>query len=293
MVRRRKTADAQQELLPADVGNQPARDPIGYDLSQPPLRVDPSTPGAFVGPHVGDPAAVWVPIDDIKPWDQNPRKIPEEAIAKVQGVIVGIVWGAPIVARKADGRIIAGHTRYLAAKAAELAKVPVRYVDLDEEKASLLAIADNRLAQETEWDYEKLGEIFRRQDDAAQLALAGFEETEVQSLLATEWKPPEVGELPTRASGAPDPAAGATKPVTLTKEQRATFDKAVELYVSLYGEPAGEGAVLAAMCEEFKTAEALEQGAIPPFKINVVVEPALSRPDPENTGPPDRMLDEF
>jgi ParB-like nuclease domain len=245
MPRKKKPNDAQASLLPADVGNQPAREPIAL--------------AGQLGPQVGDPAAEWVPIDSIHPWDKNPRKIPDEAVAKVQGVIVGIAWGAPIVARLADRRIIAGHTRYLAAKAAGLTEVPVRFVDLDEERASQLAIADNRLAQETEWDYEKLGDIFRRQDDEALMVLSGFGSTEIQNLLATEWKPPEIGELPNRG-GPPDPLEGVTKPVTLTKEQRARFEKAVALMGSMWGEAVPEGAALAEMCSGFATPEALESG---------------------------------
>ena len=47
-----------------------------------------------------------------------------------------------------NGEIIAGHTRWKAAKELGLDRVPVRYLDLDPADAHLLAIADNRVAEE-------------------------------------------------------------------------------------------------------------------------------------------------
>ena len=65
-------------------------------------------------------------------------------------------FAAPILARKADGEVIAGHTRLLAAEALGMERVPVRYLDLDPGEAHMLAIADNRLTEKSEWDNELL-----------------------------------------------------------------------------------------------------------------------------------------
>lgn len=104
-----------------------------------------------------EPAAVWVDLDSLTAWDRNPRKN-DEAAKKVAKSISRFGFAAPIVARKANGEIIAGHTRAKAARILGLTKVPVRFVDLDPAEAHLLALADNKLGEIAEWDSGLLGE---------------------------------------------------------------------------------------------------------------------------------------
>ena len=54
-----------------------------------------------------DPAAEWIPIGDLVPWDQNPR-INDEAVAEVAGSIKRFGFASPIIARRADSMVIAG-----------------------------------------------------------------------------------------------------------------------------------------------------------------------------------------
>jgi ParB-like chromosome segregation protein Spo0J len=107
---------------------------------------------------LSDPAAVYVELSKLKPWDANPRRN-KEAIHRVADSIRRWGFGAPIVARKENGEIIAGHTRYLAAKLLGLKTIPVRYLDINEKQAHLLALADNKLGEIAEWDDARLGEI--------------------------------------------------------------------------------------------------------------------------------------
>jgi len=94
-------------------------------------------------PQSPETAAVWVPVEQLKPWAQNPRKN-DAAVATVVESIRRFGFGAPLLARKADGELIAGHTRLKAALKLGLPKVPVRYLDLDPTDAHLLALADNK-----------------------------------------------------------------------------------------------------------------------------------------------------
>ena len=103
-------------------------------------------------------AAVYVDPATLTPWSRNPRNN-EEAIAKVARSIQRFGFASPIVARTADGRIIAGHTRHAAAMSLGLRDVPVRFLDIDEQKASALALADNRLGEIATWDDEGLAAI--------------------------------------------------------------------------------------------------------------------------------------
>jgi ParB-like chromosome segregation protein Spo0J len=108
---------------------------------------------------VGESAAEWVQISQLKPWADNPRHNDGEPVRKVMESIKRFGFATPIVARKADGEVIAGHTRLKAAEALGLAMVPVRFVDLDPAEAHLLALADNRTGEAAEWDVPKLQDV--------------------------------------------------------------------------------------------------------------------------------------
>lgn len=105
-------------------------------------------------------AAEWVSIDSVREWRGNPRRNDGEPVDRVAKSIERYGWGAPIVAR-VGGEIIAGHTRWKAAKRLGHEQVPVRFVDVSEEEAHALALADNRLGEYAEWDDEKLSEALR------------------------------------------------------------------------------------------------------------------------------------
>ncbi len=121
-----------------------------------------------------------MPIGDLKPWARNPRKN-EKAIAKVAESIKRFGFGNPILARRADGEIIAGHTRLQAAQKLGLDRVPVRYLDLDPADAHLLALADNKLGEIAEWDEAELASLLSELS-AEDADLAGFDAKELERL---------------------------------------------------------------------------------------------------------------
>ncbi len=130
------------------------------------------------------PAAIWLPIADLVPWERNPRKN-DAAVAKVADSIRRFGFGAPLLARAEDKQIIAGHTRLLAAKKLGLTHVPVRLLDLDPAEAKLLALADNRLGEIAEWDDEALARVLADlRAQGADLAATGFPEGDIDRLLA-------------------------------------------------------------------------------------------------------------
>lgn len=129
-----------------------------------------------------EPAAEWVAIADLVPWAKNPRKN-DAAVPKVKASIKRFGFGAPLLARKADGEIIAGHTRLKAAIELGLTTVPVRYLDLDPAEAHLLALADNRVGEEAEWDEDLLAQVLLDVSDTDRLA-TGFDDAEIQQYLA-------------------------------------------------------------------------------------------------------------
>ena len=132
-----------------------------------------------------EPAAVWLPIDKLSPWGQNPRQN-DSAVDEVSASIKRFGFGAPIVARKEDGMVIAGHTRLRAAQRLGLDRVPVRFLDLDPADAKLLAIADNKVGEIAEWDDAKLAEVLSElRDDGAldELDGLGMDAAELDTLI--------------------------------------------------------------------------------------------------------------
>lgn len=137
-------------------------------------------------------AAEWVSLDAVTPWEENPRNN-AEAVAKVAASIKRFGFASPIIARKADGMVIAGHTRLAAATSLGLDRVPVRFLDIDPADARLLALADNRLGEEAAWDHEQLSAVLKDLDVGGfDLAATGFSEDELSTLMGT-WVDPFAG----------------------------------------------------------------------------------------------------
>lgn len=132
-------------------------------------------------------AATWEDISTLKAWDKNPRK-EDENTKRVAESIKRFGFGAPIVARKEDREIIAGHTRVRAAKLLGMARVPVRFVDLSPEEAHLLALADNRLNELGAWDDKALTELLAelRRSDCDVALVSGWSDSEIDKLLKTD-----------------------------------------------------------------------------------------------------------
>lgn len=147
-------------------------------------------PGRVI--EVDAPAAEMVDIASIKPWPANPRKNDGEPVTRVADSIRRFGFAAPIVARLETREIIAGHTRWKAAQLLKLTHVPVRFVDLSEREAHLLALADNRLGELAEWDTPDLHALLASYDIGEQ-TVAGWNEKDMREL---ERAAREEGELP-------------------------------------------------------------------------------------------------
>ena len=129
-------------------------------------------------------AASWVQVDALVPWEDNPRHNDGAAVDAVADSIKRFGFASPIIARKEDGTVIAGHTRLKAAQKLGLDTVPVRYLDLDPADAKLLAIADNKTGEFAEWDTEILGEVLRNLGGLdLDLGDTAFSADEIEALL--------------------------------------------------------------------------------------------------------------
>lgn len=112
-----------------------------------------------------------IDIGLIKPYQQNPRIIPENAISAVAESIERFGFQQPIVCDR-DFVVIVGHTRLLAAKSLGLSKVPVTIADFSEGKARAYRIIDNKVGEISSWD-----------EDLLKLESQVFDEIEFKSLI--------------------------------------------------------------------------------------------------------------
>jgi len=126
-------------------------------------------------------------INTIKPYENNPRKLKDSAIEKVAMSLKEYGFRQPIVVDK-DRIIVVGHTRYRASKKLGFKEVPITIADnLTPEQINAYRIADNRTAEESEWDSELLKmEIKDLEAKDFKLDLLGFNEDQLNDMLFEE-----------------------------------------------------------------------------------------------------------
>lgn len=100
---------------------------------------------------------VYLPLDEIKPYEKNPRKN-KDAVKYVAESLKEFGAQSPIIVDK-DMVIIAGHTRLLAAKQIGMKEFPVIIADgLSKEQVKAYRLADNKTAEKSDWDDDLLSQ---------------------------------------------------------------------------------------------------------------------------------------
>ncbi|MCC6363074.1 MAG: site-specific DNA-methyltransferase [Bryobacterales bacterium] len=124
------------------------------------------------------------PVERLIPYVRNARTHSDEQVAQIAASIAEFGFVNPVLAG-ADGILIAGHARLLAARKLRMTEVPVIVLDhLTETQRRALVLADNRLAMGAGWDEEMLRlELEALQDDSFDLDTVGFTDDELETLL--------------------------------------------------------------------------------------------------------------
>ena len=100
---------------------------------------------------------VMLPVSEVRPYEKNPRKN-AEAVKYVRASIEKFGFKQPIVI-DSNRVIISGHTRLEAAKSLGMAEVPCIVADdLTDAQVKALRLADNKVAEFSEWEMNLLGE---------------------------------------------------------------------------------------------------------------------------------------
>ena len=132
-------------------------------------------------------------IDPAKlvPAEYNPRTISNHQAEALKRSLDRWGFVEPIVANKRSGNIIGGHQRVDAALALAVAKVPVHWVDLDEDSEKALNIALNKISGD--WDDELLAQLLTDLEKTGQeLADLGFDPDELQAIIDAAAPTPEL-----------------------------------------------------------------------------------------------------
>ena len=127
-----------------------------------------------------------VPLAALIPYAKNARTHSPSQVAQIAASIAEFGFVNPVLV-DAEGVLIAGHGRVMAAKQLGLASVPVlRLCHLSPAQARALRLADNQIALNSGWDEALLAtEIARIRDEAVvDLDVLGFSGMELDRLLA-------------------------------------------------------------------------------------------------------------
>jgi hypothetical protein len=154
-----------------------------------------------------------VPIADLKPNPRNAKKHPEKQIALLADNYRQFGFTQPVLIDELDV-LIAGHARWQAALRVGLSHVPsIRLSGLSSAAKRAVAIADNKLAELGEWNFDVLPEeiklLFDTETDLSfDPHIMGFETPELDQILQDDRDDRRAD--PADQTDQPDPTAAAT-----------------------------------------------------------------------------------
>ena len=95
-------------------------------------------------------------LSELKPYKNNSKIHPEQQIKNIVASIKQFGFTQPIVCDE-EKTILSGHGRYEAAKQMQIDEVPIRIVEnLTDAQKKAYIIADNKIAEQSEWDENKV-----------------------------------------------------------------------------------------------------------------------------------------
>ncbi len=124
-----------------------------------------------------------IPVGSLIPNPRNPRSHPEEQLERLTASIRRFGQPRPVLVRRANSMIIAGHGVTLACARAGMGEVRAVLWDVDQATADAFMLGDNRLGQLGEDDADRIRELLR-EIGLAGVEAVGFSAAEADELLA-------------------------------------------------------------------------------------------------------------
>lgn len=128
-----------------------------------------------------------LPLDQLVPYARNSRTHSEAQVAQIAASIREFGWTNPVLI-DANGTIVAGHGRVLAARKLGFEEVPcIRLGHLTPAQIRAYVIADNKLALNAGWDEDMLlSELEALREENVNLDITGFSDEEIAELMGVE-----------------------------------------------------------------------------------------------------------
>ncbi len=121
-------------------------------------------------------------IDEIRPDPRNPRDHSRRQIKKLAGIIRKLGCNVPLLLDR-NANLLAGHARYQACKSLGLTEIPTICLEhLDQHQARAFMLADNRIAELSQWNEKILAEHLKELSELTldlDVELTGFEMGEI------------------------------------------------------------------------------------------------------------------
>ena len=200
-----------------------------------------------------EPKLEHLPIAELVPYARNSRTHSEEQVAQIAGSIREFGFTNPVLI-DANGTIVAGHGRVMAARKLGIESVPcIRLGHLTPTQVRAYVIADNKLALNAGWDEQMLNaEIESLKEEGFDIGLTGFSDSEVEKML--EQFEVSAVEMPELANGEKQPFQ--QKTFTLHDEQAEEVEAAISKAKSMGHSESGvnensNGNALAFVCQTF------------------------------------------
>jgi ParB-like nuclease family protein len=176
-----------------------------------------------------------VPLGDLRPYPGNARRGDVDAIAESldrNGQF------RPLVVQRATSYVLAGNHTLRAAQKLGWPSVQVTYLDVDEEGARRIVLADNRTADLGGYDEHALADLLRELGD--DLAGTGFGADDVDDLLASleEADAADPPQPPTALIPGREPAAGTTRTAPSYAEYAEQYASRATRFLALNYPPA-------------------------------------------------------
>jgi len=118
-------------------------------------------------------------LDQLLDHPDNPREGDDDAVA--ESIDVNGFYGV-ILAQRSTSRILFGHTRRRNLVAAGATTGPVLWIDVDDDRARTILLADNRTAELARWIPGKLADVLSAM--GADIAGSGFTVADVAVAIA-------------------------------------------------------------------------------------------------------------
>jgi ParB-like chromosome segregation protein Spo0J len=122
-----------------------------------------------------------VHVDKLTFHPDNPR---QGDIGAIVDSIEKNGWFGTLVVQRSTSRVLAGNHRLQAAYGAGIEEVPVYWVDVDDDEARKILLADNRTSDLAAYDNFALSEILKSiAEDEQGLGGTGFDDEDLDNLL--------------------------------------------------------------------------------------------------------------